>query len=205
MNNLNFDRCQFEGRGAYPVSASTCVAFEDYSRMHQERRSANASWVPPFAMNDGQLQKVLLIRAWRYVNGPSRLHKPNPDRINREAVNRAATKKALRGYTIRPDAPAIQHQAHAMHKEAVRRAGGYLQLLAAIAFRSWRLGMDSVAVADTLSTTPQAVRVHLWRCRDIAKQLGFEVGRPGHTAGMKWSQKNRAMGSPALDSVQAAS
>ena len=57
-------------------------------------------------------------------------------------------------------------------------------MLVAIAFRSWRLGMDSVEVAETLGTTPQAVRVYLWRFRDIAKRLGFEVGRAGHTAGM---------------------
>ena len=44
--------------------------------------------------------------------------------------------------------------------------------------------MDSVEVAETLGTTPQAVRVYLWRFRDIAKRLGFEVGRAGHTAGL---------------------
>ena len=180
MSGLHFDRCQFEGHDAYPVSAKTRIAFEDYGRMQTASRRGYAPWVPPFAMNDAQLQKVLLTSAWRYIHGPA-----DPPTIDREEINQTATAKALLGYTIRPDAAAIQHQAHALHQEAVRRAGGYLQLLAAIAFRSWRLGMDSPSVAETVGTTPNAVRVHLWRFRDIAKRLGFEVGRVGHTSGTK--------------------
>jgi hypothetical protein len=203
MSNLNFDRHQFEHR-SFPVNGKNGISFDDAQRMQTHRHSSKpAAWVPPFAMNDSQLQKVLLLRAWLYVGrGRSRRKLPDPDSISREEINRAATTKALRGYTIRPDAPAIQHQAHAIHQAAIRRAGGFLQLLAAIAFRSWRLGMDSVEVAGTLGTTPQAVRVYLWRFRDIAKRLGFEVGRAGHTAGMKRGKKsamkNRAIGGPAV-------
>lgn len=198
MTTAAYDPWQFAARKSFPVEAhytageikSTGISFDDYSRMQTHRHSSKpAAWVPPFAMNDSQLQKVLLIRAWRYINGPRRLPIPDPATINREAANQAATDKALRGYTIHPDAPARQHEAHAMHQESVRRAGGYLQLLAAIAFRAWRLGMDSVAVAESLGTSPQAVRVHLWRFRDIAKDLGFEVGRAGHTAGAIRSTK----------------
>lgn len=198
MTTAAYDPWQFAARKSFPVEAhytageieSTGISFDDYSRMQTHRHSSKpAAWVPPFAMNDSQLQKVLLIRAWCYVNGPRRLPIPDPASINREEINRAATAKVLRGYTIRPDAPAIQHQAHAMHLESVRRAGGYLQLLAAIAFRAWRLGMDSVAVAESLGTSPQAVRVHLWRFRDAAKDLGFEVGRAGHSAGAIRSTK----------------
>ena len=185
MSSLHFDQHQFERRSA-PVNGKNGISFDDAKFMQTQRhKSKPAAWVPPFAMNDSQLQKVLLLRAWLYVGrGRSRRKLPDPDSISREEINRAATTKALRGYTIRPDAPAIQHQAHAIHQAAIRRAGGFLQLLAAIAFRSWRLGMDSVEVAETLGTTPQAVRVYLWRFRDIAKRLGFEVGRAGHTAGM---------------------
>lgn len=185
MSSLHFDQHQFERRSA-PVNGKNGISFDDAKFMQTQRhKSKPAAWVPPFAMNDSQLQKVLLLRAWLYVGrGRSRRKLPDPDSISRQEINRAATAKALRGYIIRPDAPAVQHQAHAIHQAAVRRAGGFLQLLAAIAFRSWRLGMDSVEVAETLGTTPQAVRVYLWRFRDIAKRLGFEVGRAGHTAGM---------------------
>jgi hypothetical protein len=207
MSNLHFDRCQFEGRGAYPVNAKNGIAFEDYGRMHCQQRSTKpAAWVPPFAMNDAQLQKVLLIRAWKYVHGGRKIIPDIVDSLNRDEINAAATVRALRGHTIRPDAPARQHEAHAMHQESVRRAGGFLQLQAAIAFRSWRLGgMDSVAVAETLGTTPQAVRVVLWRMRDIAKLLGFDVGAAGYTAGMKRTatpKRKRFRSSPPKPTLQ---
>jgi hypothetical protein len=45
--------------------------------------------------------------------------------------------------------------------------------------------MNSIEVSESLGMTPQAVRVNLWRMRDAAKSLGFDVGRAGYTAGMK--------------------
>jgi hypothetical protein len=206
MTTSAYDPWQFAARKSFPVEAhytageieSTGISFDDYSRMQTHRHSSKpAAWVPPFAMNDSQLQKVLLMRAWKFVRG-SRRAVPKPESIDRDQINRAATAKGLRGYVIRPDAPPIQHQAHAMHKEAVRRAGGFLQLQAAIAFRSWRLGMDSVAVAETLGTTPQAVRAALWRFRDTAKRLGFDAGRAGHSAGTKRRKKKPGHGGPAV-------
>jgi hypothetical protein len=182
-NGLLFDNYQFEGRGAYPVSAETRIAFDDYWRsMHcEQHRAKPAPWVPPFALNDKQLQKVLLMRAWRYIHNGS----PMPHNVKREEVNREATAKALRGYGIRDDAPPIQHVIQDKHKTAVRKAGGLLAMHAAIAFRAWRLGMDSVAVAETLGMTPQAVRQALWRMRDTARRLGLDVGHAGYTAGKK--------------------
>lgn len=181
MNDgLHFDNFQFENRGAYPASAKSCLAFSDIRTMHTEHHDGNpAAWVPPFALNDKQLQQTLLLRAWRYVHNrgipPADLHKINAD----------ATAKALKGSCVAADAPAIQREMVRKHIAAVRRAGGYMQLHAAIAFRSWRLGMSSVEVAESLGMTPYAVRVALWRLRDAAKKLGFDVGRVGHTAGMK--------------------
>jgi hypothetical protein len=86
-----------------------------------------------------------------------------------------------------------------MHRDAIKRAGGYLELQAAIAFRAWRLGMDSVGVAETVGLSPQAIRQALWRMRYAAKQLGFEVGRAGHTAGF---QRNRPGNRTKVDIAQ---
>jgi uncharacterized protein (DUF433 family) len=184
--NLEFDHHQFEGHGKYPVSATSGIAFSDYDRMHTESHKAKpTAWVPPFALNDKQLQAVLLRRAWRYA-----FHLlPFPENVNREELNRAATGKALKGYAIKPGAPPVQHEMRDRHIAAVRRAGGYMELQAAIAFRAWRLGQDSVAVADSLGMTPWAVRVQLWRLRDVAKKLGFEVGRAGYTTGLTRSTR----------------
>jgi hypothetical protein len=186
VSDLHFDPYQFANRGAFPVSAETCLAFSDYHTMHTKHRAENpAAWVPPFALNDKQLQQVLLLRAWRYVHNrgipPTDLNKINAD----------ATAKALKGNSIAADAPAIQREMVKAHIAAVRKAGGYLQLHAAIAFRSWRLGMTSVEVAESLGMTPYAVRVALWRLRDAAKKLGFDAGRVGHTAGMRRKPKEK--------------
>jgi hypothetical protein len=181
MSSLNFDQYQFEGSRAFPVSAKTGISYEDYRSMQTATRGATpVAWVPPFALNDKLLQKVLLLRVWRYVHSSS----PMPETINREEISHAATKKALRSYAIRKTAAPIQNEILIKHIAAVRRAGGFLQLHAAIAFRSWRLGMDSVSVAQSVGMTPQAVRQALWRMRDMAKKLGYDVGRAGHTAGV---------------------
>ncbi|HEY2495434.1 MAG TPA: hypothetical protein VGK24_00060 [Candidatus Angelobacter sp.] len=181
MSSLNFDQCQFERSRAFPVSAATGISYEDYRSMQTATRGAMpVAWVPPFALNDKKLQKVLLSRAWRYVHGS----RPVPETINRDEINKAATARALRGHEINKFASAIQHEIVEKHRAAVRKAGGFLQLYASIAFRSWRLGMDSVSVGASVGMTPQAVRQALWRMRDVAKRLGFDVGRAGHTAGI---------------------
>jgi hypothetical protein len=180
MSSLNFDQYQFEGSRAFPVSAKTSISYEDYRSMQTATRGATAiPWVPPFSLNDKHLQKVLLVRVWRYI----RNSRPMPETINREEINKAATAKALCGYKIGKLASAIQHEIVEKHRAAVRKAGGFLQLHASIAFRSWRLGMDSVEVAASVGMTPQAVRQALWRMRAVAKKLGYDVGRAGHTAG----------------------
>jgi hypothetical protein len=62
------------------------------------------------------------------------------------------------------------------HKKAVRRAGSYMAMIAAIAYRSWRLGKDSIEVAREAGIRPACVRQHLNRMRVAARQLGYEPG-----------------------------
>jgi len=188
MNDLHFDPYQFANHGAFPASADTNISFADYGRMQTIQRLGNHPSVPPFALNDKQLQKVLLLRAWRYLHQGSM-----PATVDRDKINRAATAKALRGNRCLSNlaAPAIQREMVKKHREAVRRAGSWLALYSSIAYRSWRLGMNSVEVAESLGITPYSVRVILWRLRDSAKQLGFPVGRAGHTASMKLKKERK--------------
>jgi hypothetical protein len=58
-----------------------------------------------------------------------------------------------------------------VHKRAVRRAGSYEAFLAGIAYRSWRLGQDSVAVAEQMGITPSVVRRHLHNMAKAAREL----------------------------------
>jgi hypothetical protein len=185
----SFDHHQFESRGVLPVSATTGIAFSDYGRMHTEYRAQQFSWVPPFANNTRQLQHVILRRAWRFLHCDI----PMPEDIDRVKLNQEATAKALKGHEIAPDAAVIQHQMHAHHKMAVRRAGGYMELQAAIAYRAWKLGQNSPMIADSVGMSPWAVRAVLNRLRHCARELGYDTGRCNHSAGKPRAKKNRAL------------
>jgi hypothetical protein len=162
----------------HPVSAESNIAYEDFSRMHRESHAARHSkWTPPFALNTSQLRQVLLVRCWRYMHNQT----PVPAILNWKELSRAATAHTLRPHAILPTSPAIQKQMHSSHVRAVLCVGGYLQFQSALVWRAWRLGMSSVDVAESLGISPQCVRVNLQRLRDIARQLGFDVGPPHHS------------------------
>jgi hypothetical protein len=167
----------------FPVSADSHIAYEDFSRMHQEDHAARQSrWVPPFALNTSQLRRVLLVRCWRYVHNQT----PVPAILNWQELNRAATAHTLEPHKILVTSPLLQKLMYARHVEAVIRAGGYLAFQSAVAYRSWRLGQDSVTVAESLGVSPQCVRANLQRLRDIGRMLGFDCGVTHH------SRKNEA-------------
>jgi hypothetical protein len=177
----------------YPVSAtytpdgweSPGFAYEDYTRAHTEQHlGREPQWVPEFALNANQLQIVLMVRAWHYVYGSNR-HFSQNENEGWEELNRAATEKALQGHGIKAEAAAEQFAKIGKHIEAVKRAGGYLQLQGAIAFRAWRLNQDSITVADSLGLTSMTVRVNLQRLRNTAERLGFPVGKHHPTRGTK--------------------
>ena len=187
-SDLNFQPWQFMGAGQnLAACAETEISMNDFSRMQTIHTSVKrGGWVPPFALNIEQLKKVLLLRAWRYVYGGSR---PFPKTASLQELNRAATKHALANRNIGVGAPALQHQMNASHVLAVKRAGGYLELQAAIAFRCWRLGGDSVTVGESLSVSPCSVRGNLQRLRDKARETGYDVGKEHHARGKKRRKK----------------
>jgi hypothetical protein len=176
---LQFDDWQFQNHyQTHPVSVESKLSFDDYGRsMSTAHRAEGRAWVPPFATDGRQLKIVLLLRTWRFVHNGV----PMPRNLDWHELNRIATERALKGHEIRESAPAIQKQIQEQHKAAVCRAGGYLQLQAAIAWRSWRLGQDSVTVAESLGVSPSAVRINLSRIKDAARLLAFDVGPPHHT------------------------
>lgn len=194
----SYDLHQFANRRQQPVEAyygadhewhSTGLSFDDYERAHVETHKGNLPSVPPFALNPDQLRKVLIMRAFRYVHSGNT---PVPENVDWKAIDQAATEKALRGYTIRADASRIQHEMQERHKQAIRRAGSYLALQSSIAYSSWQLGRDSVAVATDLGIDPCNVRATLERIRMIARRLGFEVGVDRRSVKRKLREDERA-------------
>lgn len=57
------------------------------------------------------------------------------------------------------------------HVEGVRRAGSYRAFLGGIAYRAWRLGWDSPTIALEMHVSPGAVRQHLFRMVEVAREL----------------------------------
>jgi hypothetical protein len=183
MSNLHFDQHQFAGRRIQPVEAqytsegwsSNGIAFEDYERMSSRSSSVplrHRRWTPAFAASNEKLQKVLKHRAWFYLHGClSAATQPG----DWKTLNAAATKKALESKVSFRNCSAHKRVENEAHMAAVKQAGGYLELQAAIAYRAWRLGQDSCAIAETLGMSPQGVRVNLQRICEVARKLGYDT------------------------------
>jgi hypothetical protein len=181
MSGERFDNWQFEGRyQTRAVSVQTKLSFDDYTRaMQTQHRAQRRGWVPPFALNNEQLQKVLLTRAWRYGHHGT----PLPEDADWQQVNREATARALQPRHISSTCPLLQKAMYTAHIMAIARAGGYMQLQSSIAWKRWRLGEDSVQIAEELGISPGAVRIILQRLRDIGRMLGYDCGLPHHSRG----------------------
>jgi hypothetical protein len=174
------DYKKFSRQGLLTTRQSGGRDFTDHLRSNAHYNAAlNCSFIPPFCFNDEQLREVLCHRAWRYVHHS----RPAPTSWNYEAVNREATKIALAGHEIEASAAEIQHEMQDRHIAAIKRAGGYMELQASIAYRSWREGMPSTEVAVSLGVSPWMVRQSLRRLRAIAAKLGYEVGKRHHSFG----------------------
>ena len=58
-----------------------------------------------------------------------------------------------------------------VHLRAVERAGSFPALLAGIAYRAWRLGLDSVTIATEMKIQPMAVRQIIFKMNLTARKL----------------------------------
>lgn len=179
MSSLHYDLFQFDGRRSHAVHAeytqdgwtSNGIAYED--RLHSQERAPlrERRWIPAFAASNEKLRWVLLHKAWSYIHNK---HTAPPD--DWKTVNAAATKKALELLQVGfQQCPEHKRDESVAHVAAVKQAGSYLALLAAIAYRAWRFREDSVAIAEALHITPQAVRVNLQRLCNVARSLGYET------------------------------
>lgn len=183
MSSLHFDPFQFAGRRSLPVHAeytqdgwtSNGISYEDFGRMSSIPSSVSLRhrrWTPAFAASDEKLRRVLLYRARRYVHAKPGI---TPD-LDWKTINAAATKKTIEGYpAFFQNCPAHKQCESVAHVVAVKHAGGYLELQAALAYHAWRLGQDSIAIAEALHMSPQSVRVNLQRLCDVARSLGYET------------------------------
>ena len=173
----HFDPYQFAGKTARPVSADSGIAFSDYGRMHvQKILGVGRKWIPAWALDDGKFRRVLIARIYRYGSRGPLPKEPSLKTSTRianrmERVQRNVDEKAM---------PQYQRQLRAVHRQHIKRAGGYAEFITAIAWRSYRLGETSTAIAEALGCKPVVVRQHLRRLNNIARQLFPEDCLPRH-------------------------
>lgn len=188
---LHFDPYQFYGRPTRPISCtwrrdadgilvpvSTGIGFDDYNRMGPQQRhvAATLHFVPEFTQNDKQLRLVLAQYAWAYLgNGRTRV----PDSIveSWHELKRFVDARTARGNVLTKNCPAGQRRQYETYRKSSQ--GKWFERLAGVAYRTWRLRQDSVAIAEALGITPVTVRQIRWRILRAAAQLGFDIGPLG--------------------------
>lgn len=192
MDELRFDRWQFDNRRSRPVSAASGIDWSDYFRSMSmddaPQLEGKLKWIPKFVHNNGQFRQVLMARARTYA------HVSNPwgcpDGRSWQDLEVACTKLAL-GITYSRNCNDFQRNLIDRHKAAVQKAGGYLALQAAVAFHYWRRAQSSVAVAEILGISPQAVRQAASKLLDVARELGIEPPSEHWSAGKKRAPQRR--------------
>lgn len=173
-----YDQHQFYGRRFNAVSQETGIAFSDFGRMHGKYiKGGQSPSVPPFALDEKKLADVLKLIGWRYAhagkNMPADVSLAELQRITTERFERYAN-------SARPHMSDFQRNLIEEHANGVRRAGGYMQLFARIAWLSWRQGYNSVDVAKETGVSPVCVRKNLSKMNDFARKLFPEDALPVH-------------------------
>lgn len=159
---------------------STGISYEDAHGMstHVAPYARNAKWIPPFALDTEKFRHVLMVRGWVMAHSG----KPFNPEVSYERIDAIATVRVLSKYRT----PIPEYEKNAA---AVRRAGTYLSLQAAIAYRAWRQGQNSVEIAEALGITPVSVRQSLARLKRIARIIGYDVGESHPTYSGKETRK----------------
>ncbi len=183
--NDHFDQHQFNSRSLRVQARftpqgweTTGLNFGDPNHLVRRKVARSSEWIPAFAANQTQLRHVIAQRAWHYTRSKcGRASQVPKNLIDDWKQLRALTDERLKWETS-------QHSNHAewqRHVFDVQRIGGYLAFLSAIAYRSWLLGWTSTAVAESLQIMPTTVRQQVYRLRNTAVKLGYDIGRIHHS------------------------
>jgi DNA-binding CsgD family transcriptional regulator len=182
-SGLAYDNFQFEKTRANTASAKSRLAFSDVHNMGvlTVKTFRAQRFIPPFANNIHQLRLVLCQRGWQFLGRNAR------GRVPEELIKRWSDLDKLVTEKFASGVSGVSDQFHAAHVKAVRRAGSWMSLQAAVCYRSWRLGMDSCTIAESLGISPQVVRVTLRRTMMTARKLGLDCSQP------HWTNKGRRL------------
>jgi hypothetical protein len=152
---------------------------EFYNFMHHVNAPGRTQrWIPAFYSNDAQLRAVLAKAVVAYSFRSRRV----PENLSTDLANlqRIAIERQVR-------VEDAEHSWNATieHLNAIRTAGSYLALLAAISYRAWRLGWHDRDVAEAVGLTEKGVARILYRLVFHGEEMGFETYKRRSDAGEK--------------------
>ena len=180
------DAHQFAGKRSKAVSAKTGIAWSDFGKMHTYgvKPVARRKPIPEWANNDTALCEIVLKFCEEYLyvrdhsgTGAERLQRiadaseQRLPELGKELRTRleefhqltkegTATEEQLRRFAI-----VIANR----DSQIVMLRRGLPALVTAVITYSYRLGHDSVNVAEQLGIKPPMVRIWLWRCNRLAE------------------------------------
>jgi hypothetical protein len=165
--------------------------------MHTYSHGQNLEqWIPEFANNDTQLRLVLAQSAWNYAGGKkgcvpddfvhnfADIKQLADSYFNKHAddVRGQSPRRRIEnvdGKMVTSILPCDeQYNIHKVHVATVKKAGGYIERDAAVAYQTWRLRQNSTSVAEAMGIMPSHVRHILSGLCDSARKLGFDALPP---------------------------
>lgn len=174
--DLHFDRSQFDHKFYKMSSADSELSFDDIGKMHLFRvkgMRAAARWVSPWVTSDEKLRAVCLFRAWNW-SLRSGHRKPMPANISWQQVKQLCDATFARWKKDKWGGPAWEQRNIERFISCVEAAGGYLEMISALAYRSFRSGEDAIEIGNKMQMSHAQVRQHIFRLNQAAVRLGFE-------------------------------
>lgn len=168
-------RLRFGGLDASDVLPHTGRPFREQRSFQFTRPSHTRRVLPAFALNDLQLQAVLLHAAVQYAFR----YKPAPPNFvaTLDSVVQCARERTTSDREIaKRRAESGQRQQTLWHHIiCIEDAGGYVAFNAAIAYRLWRCEWPTSLIAENLGVDPIYVRNVAQMLAHYAEALGFET------------------------------
>ena len=128
-------------------------------------------WIPEFAFDDGQLRSTIIHCTLAYIFRGKKV--PADVETDLAYLKKLASDRQAWVESCAQGSLSAHWQACEEYITAVANCGGYMEMLAAIAYRAWRLRWHDRDIAATLAMQTESVKRNRIRMVKYAERLGF--------------------------------
>jgi hypothetical protein len=191
------DRFQFDPRmrkiGTFKKAAQANLSGDDLANsMHLGWAPGRTRrWIPQFANNDAQLRSVIAHTTISYVFHSKQV--PPGIEIDLANLKRLADSRQAHWQSLADGSANRYWEAVASHLRSVADAGGYMELIAAVSYRAWRLRWHDKDCASQMGLKAHTTRDILGRLVQMADRLGYTTYEPRSDARMRVTPETVAM------------